>query len=49
MKGVFAMKKLYEKPCFLMERLSDDVLTLVSGGIDAANDYVENLNVSALF
>ena len=49
MKGVFAMKSLYKKPCFLLERLSDDVLTLVSGGIDAASDYIENLNISSLF
>lgn len=49
MKGVFVMKSLYETPCFLLERLSDDVLTLVSGGIDAASDYVENLNISSLF
>ncbi len=43
------MKSLYETPCFLLERLSDDVLTLVSGGIDAASDYIENLNISSLF
>ena len=49
MKGAFAMKNLYEKPCFLLERLSDDVLTLVSGGAEAARDYVDHLNISSLF
>lgn len=49
MKGAFVMKNLYEKPCLLIERLSEDVLTLVSGGIDAAIDYAENLNIGSLF
>ena len=35
-----------ERIMWYLERLSDDVLTLVSGGIDAASDYIENLNIS---
>ena len=49
MKGVNAMKNLYEQPYLLIERLSDDVLTLVSGGAEAARDYVDHLNISSLF
>ena len=48
-RNVVRAKSDYETPCFLLERLSDDVLTLVSGGIDAASDYIENLNISSLF
>lgn len=47
MKGVPGMKKLYENPICRIERLSDDVLTLVSGGGDAKD--IEDLNAAKLF